>query len=284
MKNNNNFEGLILAAGNSSRFKFADRTSKKYFLKFRNSNILGYIITGMIKTGIRKIKIVTSNIVNNTKYKKKVLKSINRRWIELSNLEIDIIENKFPERENGYSLFLGLNKISSKYTILSMADHIFSQNVFSIMIDNYEEDDILLATDPMYDEGYYDKEDATKVFGKNFFIINMGKSLKKYNRLDMGVFILKTKIIKNICNNVESNLNKFGVTNVVLSARDSELKVDYYDFPSTVWLDIDNYKKYYQLKRLFNKSSNIHPFGLISNEYVTYYHKKRIYEDNFKSK
>ena len=96
----------------------------------------------------------------------------------------------------------------------------------------------------------------------------------------MGVFILKTKIIRKICKNVESIFNKFGVTNVVLSALNSDLNISYCDFPNTFWLDIDNYKKYQQLKKLFNKSSKIHPFGLISKEYINNNNNKKLYEDN----
>ncbi|UCD00920.1 MAG: NTP transferase domain-containing protein [Promethearchaeota archaeon] len=270
MLNHNKLEGLILAAGYSSRFNFMDSRFKKYFLKLNNSNILGYVIAGMIKTGIKKIKIVTSKIFNKLNYRKSILKSITQPWIDLKNLELDIIENKIPERENGYSLFLGLNTISSEYTILSMADHIFSKNIFSKMIKNYKNKDILLATDPMYKKGYYDKEDATKVYGENSFIINIGKDLKYYNRLDMGIFILKTKTIKKICNKVKSNFHKFGVTDVIISGLNSDLNVGYCDFPNTIWLDIDNYKKYRQLKRIFSKTSRFHPFGLIPTEYITF--------------
>ena len=269
MINGNKLEGLILAAGNSSRFNFVDGRFKKYFLKLNDSNILGYIVAGMIKTGIKKIKIVSSKIFNKSKYRKRILKSVSRSWVDLENLELDIIENKIPERENGYSLLLGLNTISSEYTILSMADHIFSKNIFSKMIKNYKKKDILLATDPMYIKGYYDKEDATKVYGKNTLIRNIGKDIKNYNRLDMGVFMINTKKIKKICKEIESNFHKFGVTDVVISSLNSDLNVRYYDFPNTIWLDIDDYKKYRQLKNLFNKCSNFHPFGLIPTEEVS---------------
>ena len=57
----NKLEGLILAAGYSSRFNFKDRRFNKYLLKLNNSNILGYIIAGMIKTGIEKILQVLSD-------------------------------------------------------------------------------------------------------------------------------------------------------------------------------------------------------------------------------
>jgi len=272
MIDDNKLEGLILAAGYSSRFEFKDNRFKKYFLKLNDSNILGYIIAGMNKTGIKKIKIVTSEIFNKLKYKKRIFKSVARSGIDLKNLELSFIENKIPERENGYSLFLGLNTISSEYTILTMADHIFSKNVFSKMIKNYKKKDILLATDPMDNKGYYDKEDATKVYGENSFIIKIGKDLMNYNRLDMGVFILKTKKIKKISKEVESNFRKFGVSDIVRSALNSDLNIGYSDFPNTIWLDIDDHKKYRQLKRLFNKTSSLHPFALNTKPTVVNYY------------
>jgi CDP-L-myo-inositol myo-inositolphosphotransferase len=260
----NKLEALILAAGYSSRFNFKDRRFNKYLLKLNNSNILGYIIAGMIKTGIEKITIVTSKILpERQKYRKKILKSIANSCIDYKNFELIIIENKNPKRENGYSLSLGLSTISSEYTLLSMADHIFSKNVFSKLIKSYKKKDILLATDPMYNKGYYDKDDATKVYGEKNLISKIGKGLKNYNRLDMGVFLFKTKDIKKICKKLESGLHKFGVTDVIITALKSDLSVGYYDFPNTIWLDIDDHKNYRQLKRLFNKTSSLHPFGLI---------------------
>lgn len=244
-------------------------------MRLNNSNILGYIIAGMIEAGIRKIKIVASKISNKLRYKKRILKSIVPPLINLRNIKLDVIENKILERENGYSMILGLNTISSKYILLSMADHIFSKNVFSQMVKNYKGNDILLATDPMHRKGYYDIEDATKVYGRNSFIIDIGKELSYYNRLDMGVFILKSKSIKKICERVTSNLYKFGVTNVILSGLNSDLNVGYYDFPNTIWLDIDDYEIYLKLKRLFNNESNFYPFGLIPPKYIAYSNKEK---------
>ena len=151
-----------------------------------------------------------------------------------------------------------------------MADHIFSKNVFSKLIKSYKKKDILLATDPMYNKGYYDKDDATKVYGEKTLIIKIGKDLTNYNRLDMGVFMLKTKKIKKICKEVESNFHKFGVSDIVSSALNSDLNIGYSDFPNTIWLDIDDRKKYRQLKRLFNKTSSLHPFGLIPTKSIAF--------------
>ena len=255
-------EGLILAAGCSSRFNSMDNAFKKYFLKVNNSNILSYIITGMIKTGISKITIIASKISNKSKYKQFLLNSIGKLGIDFKNLKLNIIENKIPKRENGYSLLLGLNAISSEYTLLSMADHIFSENIFSQLLMNYRRFDILLATDPIHLKDPYKLEDATKIYGLNSFITKIGKKIPKFNRLDMGAFILRTKVIRNLCQEIKLNTYKFGVTDIILLAIESGLNVSYFDFPNIFWLDVDNPSIYRQLKKKFCESSKLHPFGL----------------------
>lgn len=274
MLNKKKAEGLILAAGYSTRFKLFGSNFKKYLLKLNNSNILGYIITGMVKAGIRKINIIASNISNKSKYKQIILNSVLKSKIDLKNVNLNIIENRAPYRENGYSLFLGLNAISSNYTVLSMADHIFSKNIFSQMIMHYNEYDVFLATDPEYLKDTYKLTDATKVYGLNSFIIDIGKQVSKYNRLDMGTFILRTRVIQEICQEIELDTYKFGVTNVILLAIKSGLNVGYFDFPNVIWVDVDNYSIYNQLKELFNDSSNLHPFGLYTPKHISYEGKR----------
>ena len=51
-------ESIILAAGFASRFKFKDRSYKKFLLPFERSTILNYIIVGMINAGISKINLI----------------------------------------------------------------------------------------------------------------------------------------------------------------------------------------------------------------------------------
>ena len=267
-------EGLILAAGSSTRFKLFGSNFKKYLLKLNNSNILGYIITGMVKAGIRKINIIASKISNKSKYRRKILNSVIKSGIDLKHFDLNIIENRTPNRENGYSLFLGLDAISSEYTLLSMADHIFSENIFSQLIMNYIKDDIFLATDPLHLKEPYKVDDATKVYGLNSFIIEIGKEISEYNRLDMGALILRTRVIRDICQEIELDKYKFGISNVILSAIESELKVGYFDLPNVIWLDVDNSSIYNKLRELFSDSSNIHPFGLYPSKYISYKGKK----------
>jgi len=78
----------------------------------------------------------------------------------------------------------------------------------------------------------------------------------------MGAFIMKTNVIQEISQDVEKNKTKFGISDILLSAIDLNLKVYHFDFPDTIWLDVDNQNEYEKLKRIFNKTSKYKPFNL----------------------
>jgi len=130
------------------------------------------------------------------------------------------------------------------------------------LINNYNNQDVVLATDPMKIEGFYDLDDCTKVRGSNSEIKRIGKRIPGYNRLDMGAFIMKKSSIQKISQDVERTKNNFGVSDIVISAINLNLKVSYLDFPETIWLDVDNHIEYEKLKKIFNKSSKYRPFNL----------------------
>lgn len=253
-------ESIILAAGYSSRFNFDDDSYKKFLLPFERSNILNYIIAGMIVAGVHKINIVVDDNVSQTQISDSCNNFINK--IRIDQPALNFITNNFSERENGYSLYLGIKEVSSEFLVLSMADHIFSENIYLHLIKNFNNQDIVLATDPMEIEGVYDFDDCTKIYGKNSKIEKIGKKILNYNRLDMGVFIMKKATIRKISQDVEKNMNKFGVSDIVNLAIKLNLNVAYFDFPNTIWLDVDNHYEYNKLNNLFNSSKKFHPFNL----------------------
>ena len=254
-------ESIILAAGFCSRFDFKDSALKKYMLPFERSNILNYIIIAMHRAGIEKVNIIIDDKIDKSKIHNTFYDFIDKLEIDDSP-KLNFVENKYSERENGFSLYLGLKKVTSQNFVLSMADHIFSQNLYSILIENYKNQDIILATDPMKVKGIYDLDDCTKIFGNNSQIIKIGKKIPEYNRLDMGVFIMKSNPIRKISEKIEKEKNKFGVSDVVLSAISSNLNVTYYDFSDTIWLDIDTEIEYKKLDKVFYQSSEFRPFNL----------------------
>jgi len=111
-------------------------------------------------------------------------------------------------------------------------------------------------------DGIYDLDDCTKVNGENSRIVEIGKKIKQFNRLDMGVFIMKTKTIKEISNIIEQKKTKFGVSDILLSAIDMELNISYSDFPNTIWVDVDNENEYEKVKKNFEEKGEFQPFNL----------------------
>ncbi|MFX0072987.1 MAG: hypothetical protein ACFFAO_18065, partial [Candidatus Hermodarchaeota archaeon] len=210
--------------------------------------------------GINQINIIVDELVDISEISDSFNKVVNK--LKINSPELKFIKNLYPERENGYSLYLGINEIKSKSFILSMADHIFSDNIYSLLIKNYKNEDIVLATDPMKIKGIYDLDDCTKVFGNNSSIINIGKKIADYNRLDMGAFIMKTDTIYEISQEIERNKQKFGVSDVLIKAIESNLKVSYFDLQNTIWLDIDTDIEYKKINKIFYKSSKLKPFDL----------------------
>ncbi|MEJ2295505.1 MAG: NTP transferase domain-containing protein [Candidatus Lokiarchaeota archaeon] len=255
-------EAVILAAGFSARFNFEKSSFKKFLLPLKKTIILNYVITAMYHAGIRKINIIVDENVDKSNLINCYYDFCDEIKINTSQLEVFLIENQYSERENGYSLFLGINAVESSNFVLSMADHIFSNNIYEILIRHYCQEDVLLATDPMEITGIYDLEDCTKVFGNERFIKAIGKQISDYNRLDMGVFIMKKDSLITIARDIETSYHKFGVSDIVISGIKSNLIVSYYDFPQTIWVDVDNDFEYEKLKRNFGESEKLKPFNL----------------------
>lgn len=255
-------EGLILAAGFSSRFNFENNTFKKFLLPLKKSIILNYVIAAIFSAGIEKINVIVDEKVDKSQIIDCCYDFGKDFKLDYDRMKLNLIENKFSERENGYSLYLGVNAVSSGNFILSMADHIFSENVYSTLIKNYSGEDILLATDSMKSDGIYDLDDCTKVNGEHSHIKKIGKSIPNYNRLDMGVFIMKTKTIQEISSAKEKEKHKFGVSDIVISSIEVNLKVCYFDFINTLWVDVDNNTEYQKMVKIFDQSNNFKPFDL----------------------
>ncbi len=157
--------------------------------------------------------------------------------------------NNYVSRGNGYSGFLGLKKIYQEMIddriVLSMGDHLYSYRLIDRLCNQEPIDsDIIIATDPDLNNSYLDIAGATKIMGdKNGFVVDIGKEINKFNRIDMGVFILKTEILS-LINEIEKEQEIFGWTDVVRRALTDGLSVNYFDTLEQEWIDIDNYYDY----------------------------------------
>ncbi len=138
----------------------------------------------------------------------------NRAPIEgfLSGLSINyrVIVNEHPEKENGYSLFLCKDVVNDEKFILTMGDHLYSEEFVKEAVggDGLIVDELAL---------YTDKEEATKVLCRNGRVVDIGKKLKNFNGYDTGFFVLDREIFS-VAQRLKGRKDKLTMSDIVKEA------------------------------------------------------------------
>ncbi len=217
-------KAVILAAGIGKRLRPYSEEIPKTLLKVGGREILYRNIKNLQKLGINEFVIVT-----NPKYEKKI-----REFLNKNNINAKIIINPFPERENGYSVYILKDYIQEdEEFILLMGDHIYEEDFFYEAIQGRG-----LIID---EEGkYIDKKEATKVYHEDGRIVDIGKSIEEFNGFDTGFFILDGSIFK-YAEELENEKNKIKMSEIVKRANLECTPVSGY-----FWMDVDTF---YDLKK-----------------------------------
>lgn len=174
-------KAVIIAAGTGSRIIENTYGIPKTLLPFSEGTILSTILYNFKKSGISEFIIVVG-------YKSELIKT----YLKNNNnfgLKISFVMNDEWQRGNGISVLLSEKATHGEYFILSMSDHIVSENALKRLI-NTESDSNLLLVDKRV-KGVFDIDDATKIELTDDQIINIGKNIPVYNGIDCGVFKLK---------------------------------------------------------------------------------------------
>lgn len=205
-------KAVILAAGLSRRFG----DFKPLFPLF-GMPIIEHTIYGLRSMGINEIIVV---------YNKKELKE----HLEKKFDGIKFIFNPYPERENGYSLYLAREHVDGPF-ILVMADHYLSDEFFKRW--KFKSTTIFVSE-------YCDEpEEATKVKVKGIKVTNIGKELEDYEYYDTGMFYCTQDVFR-IAESLE-NQEKIRLSDIMAAlAREGKLG---YHIIDGFWIDIDTKEK-----------------------------------------
>ena len=115
---------------------------------------------------------------------------ISRRPASRSSFE----HNPEFEKSNGVSVITGGRKVAGPF-LLSMADHIYASSVVKLLAaQDLEAADLYLATDTRIAD-VLDLDDATKVHTAGGRILEIGKTIATYDRIDCGVFCVSEKLV-----------------------------------------------------------------------------------------
>ena len=224
-------KAVILAAGFGTRLGTITEETPKGLLKVAGREIIYRSMKILQELGVKEFIIIT-----NRKYEDKF-----RKFVEENNFKARIVINEYPERGNGYSLYLAKSIVNEKFLLL-MSDHIYGK---AFLQEAVKGEGLIVDRNPRY----VNIEEATKVKIRNNQVEDIGKHLKEFHGVDTGFFILTPDIFR-IIEGILSDRDVLELSEIVKRAK---LRVTFVD--GLFWTDVDVPEDIKKAKDLIVKTS-----------------------------
>jgi len=230
-------EAVILAGGYGRRLQTFSR-KPKFAIEVVGRPLIQYPFQSLYKAGVRHFIIVVNH--QYLEYAYDIFRDV--------DVDIDIISNEYPEKGNGYSLYLASKSISGDEFIVSMCDHIYPSKIIERMVrfkrEIAQDIDILIGGDSL--PRYIDVDEATKILiDDDGALIDIGKDIPRYTYIDIGVFVMNRKIY-GISHEYISLYGRMELKDLILYARDKGLNILVYDIEGSPWKDVDTPEDIYR--------------------------------------
>lgn len=183
--------GVILAAGFGSRLAGTDsETDLKPLTSVNGEPLIFRTIRSLKKAGCSKVVIVLG--YGFEEIKNEILESYT------GDLPIVFVKNEKFKLSNGISVLAAKEHVGENQFILTMADHILSDEMM-LLAKNHNPIDrgATLLVDHKIEE-IFDMDDATKVLSLDGIITSIGKKISDFNCVDTGVFVCTTGLMNEI--------------------------------------------------------------------------------------
>ena len=177
-------EAVILMAGEGSRLRGSDKTFLKPFVPVGGRPLISYTLETLLHGGIRTVNFVVG-------YESERMVEQVKQLIP-AGLSVSFVENGDWQKQNGISLLAAADRISQPF-LLTMSDHLFDSAVVGRLLDSFDSDYLNVAVDRKLDS-IFDLEDAMKVQTREEKIIDIGKNLREYDAIDIGLFVCPLEI------------------------------------------------------------------------------------------
>ncbi len=218
---------VILAAGLGSRLNSVSGFLPKPLVRFEGIPLIEHVMSGAQQAGIEQFVIVIGHQGNMV-----------RRWFAESRLRstrVTWVENPDYHKKNGISLLKARHTVDRPFLLL-MSDHIFEPHTAACLLrQRLEKHEAILAVDHKLD-CIFDMDDATKVVRVGDYVISIGKSLKRYDAVDTGMFLCSPAVfdaLKAVIEDGNCSLSD-GMQHMA-----SNRKLRAYDIGDAIWQDID---------------------------------------------
>jgi len=222
-------EAVILMAGEGSRLRGSDKTFLKPFVPVRGRPLISYTLDSLIHAGIRTVNFVVGY------ESERMIEQV--KQLVPSGLNASFIENCDWQKQNGISLLAAEGHLSEVF-LLTMSDHIFDAAVVDRLLDSFDSDFLNVAVDRKL-HSIFDLEDAMKVRMRGNRITDIGKNLRDYDAIDIGLFVCPLEIFDYLERaKSRSGTNDCSLANGVrLMAGDDKVRA--IDIGDGWWQDVD---------------------------------------------
>jgi len=177
-------EAVILMAGEGSRLRGSDKTFLKPFVPVRSRPLISYTLDALIHGGIRTVNFVVGY------ESERMIAQVNQ--LVPSGLSASFIENRDWRKQNGISLLIAAGRVATPF-LLTMSDHVFENAIIDHLLDSFAPGFLNIAVDRKLDS-IFDLDDAMKVQTCGNKIVDIGKNLRDYDAIDIGLFVCPLEI------------------------------------------------------------------------------------------
>jgi len=232
---------LILAAGLGSRLK-SDEGVPKPLRPVAGRALILRVLDRFLEAGVDEAVIVLGHRAHEV-----------RAGIEEAGTEVRCIFAVNPryKMSNGLSVLAAKPSIGDRPFFLSMSDHIFDASLIKGLASaTLPDGGLVLAVDQKLD-AIYDMDDATKVRTEGGRIVEINKSLEKFDAVDTGLFACSPALFDGI--EAESNRREdrdCSLSDGVKALASQGLAV-VHDVGEGLWQDVDTPGSAVHAEKLF---------------------------------
>jgi len=232
-------EAVILMAGKGSRLRQgyggqarlrgSDSTFLKPFVLVLGRPLISYALDTLIRAGITSVNFVVGYESG------RMIEQV--KQLIPSGLSASFIENRDWQKQNGISLLAAAGHLSKPF-LLTMSDHLYEAAVVDRLLDSSDPDFLNIGVDQKL-ESIFDLEDAMKVRTRGNRVTDIGKKLRDYDAIDIGLFVCPLEIFDYL-ERAKSGSGQSDCSladGVRLMARD--YKVRAIDIGESWWQDVD---------------------------------------------
>ena len=222
-------KALIIAAGRGERFRPFTDENPKPLIPLLGRPLIERVILAVKEAGLRDFIIVTGYLGE----KIKAFLGDGSKY----DVRIEYVENKDWQLGNGVSVYKARDLIEENF-ILLMSDHVFNPEILC-KLQRYRiaQDECVLCVDT-HMRYVFDIDDATKVLVDGDRILRIGKELRVYNGVDMGVFLCSSSIFRALEKSIQRG--RYSLTAAVRELADEKkMRACCFDSDEHYWMDID---------------------------------------------